>query len=214
MSDDFYRLPFEAEWEYACRAGTTSAYYFGDDPAELEEHAWYFENSDEERHNVGKLKPNPWGLFDMYGNVAEWVLDQYSVNGYDHIKSGPVSTKESYRKPTEVDPRVVRGGCYLSEPEECRSASRLGSERAWRNEDPNIPKSPWWYTDEPATGVGIRLLRPLNQPDRQEMESYWSADVDRFMFEAKNRIRDNGRGRFGTVDSKLPAEIEALRNEK
>lgn len=210
MSDDFYRLPYEAEWEYACRAGTTTAYYFGDDPDELENHAWYFENSDDERQDVGKLKPNPWGLYDMYGNVAEWVLDQYSEQGYSHIKSLSVTAQESFNKPTEIDPRVVRGGSYLSEPEECRSASRLGSEKAWRDEDPNVPKSPWWYTDEPATGVGFRLVRPLKQIELKEMDSFWSSDIDRIMYEAKNRIRDNGRGRFGTVDSKLPGEIETL----
>jgi formylglycine-generating enzyme required for sulfatase activity len=210
MSDDFYRLPYEAEWEYACRAGTSTAYYFGDDADDLPDHAWFFENSDDERHEVGQLKPNPWGLYDMYGNVAEWVLDQYSESGYSHLKSPSVSVAESFHKPTEVDPRVVRGGSYLSEPEECRSASRLGSEKDWRNEDPNVPKSPWWYTDEPATGVGFRLLRPMKQVDRKEMESFWSSDLDRIMYEAKNRIRDNGRGRFGTVDSKLPGELESL----
>jgi formylglycine-generating enzyme required for sulfatase activity len=156
MADDFYRLPLESEWEYACRAGTTTAYYFGDDPEELEDHAWFIENSDEERHAVGELKPNPWGLYDMYGNVAEWVLDKYNEDGYPPIDGKSVTAAESFKRPTELYPRTVRGGAWVLDPEYCRSAARLGSHKSWRANDPNIPKSPWWYTDEPGTGIGFR----------------------------------------------------------
>ncbi len=214
-SDTFYRLPTEAEWEYACRAGTTTAFYFGDDPDELEEHGWFIENSDEERHTVGELKPNPWGLYDMYGNVAEWVLDQYDEAGYTHVTKPSVDTAAAYNRPTKVYPRVLRGGSWELEPEECRSAARLGSDdREWRSEDPNFPKSPWWYTDTPGLGTGFRLLRPLEEPaSREEMEAFWKADLDEILDDARNRISENGRGAYGTVDPKLPGEIQELTDD-
>jgi sulfatase modifying factor 1 len=212
LSGEFYRLPVEAEWEYACRAGTETPYYFGTDSDELEQHGWFIDNADEERHAVGKLKPNPWGLYDMYGNVAEWVLDAYSDDGYSHIKGDSVTVEESFRKPTKLYPRVVRGGSWELEAEDCRSAARLGSDdRDWKSEDPNFPKSPWWYTDTPGLGVGFRLLRPLDVPEtREEKEACWTADLDAIVRDARNRIRENGRGAYGTVDPDLPKDISEL----
>jgi sulfatase modifying factor 1 len=214
-SSTFYRLPTEAEWEYACRAGTTTAYYFGDDWEDLEDHGWFIENSDEERHAVGQLKPNPWGLYDMYGNVAEWVLDQYDEAGYTHVKEKTVDVETAYNRPTTVFPRVLRGGSWELEPEDCRSAARLPSDdREWKIEDPNFPKSPWWYTDTPGLGSGFRLLRPLKEPKtREAKEAFWKADLEEIVDDARNRIEENGRGAYGTVDPQLPEEIGELTDE-
>ncbi len=214
MTEDFYRLPTEAEWEYACRAGTKSAYYFGDDPDDLEDHGWYYENSDEYRHEVGELKPNPWGLYDMYGNVSEWVLDQYDENGYpEKFADKSLKAHEVFTTPTKVYPRVVRGGSFETEDaEDCRSASRMGSDdESWKDEDPNVPKSPWWYTTSPGLGVGFRIMRPASQPaTREAKEAFWKADVEDIIFDAKNRINDNGRGAWGIVDPSLPGAIKEL----
>ena len=216
MSNTFYRLPTESEWEYACRAGTTTAFYFGEDADDLDEHAWNIETSDDERHPVGQLKPNPWGLYDMYGNVAEWVLDEYDEGGYTHVEAGVLATTETaFRKPTKLFPRVIRGGSWELEPEDCRSAARVPSDdKEWKIEDPNYPKSPWWYTDSPALGVGFRLMRPLKTPATKEAKVlFWDADIESIVDDAKNRIRDNGRGAYGTVDSNLPREISELTDE-
>lgn len=216
LSDgNFYRLPYESEWEYACRAGTDTKFYFGDDADELEEHAWFENNADEERHAVGELKPNPWGLYDMYGNVSEWVLDQYSEEGYVQAKDfedGKTATlEESFHKPTKLFPRVIRGGSFLQTDEECNSFARFPSDsKEWRSADPNYPKSPWWFTDEPATGVGFRIVRQLEPATRAEKESVWEADLERIKRDANNRIEANGRGTYGIVDQKLDEDIEEL----
>ena len=111
-----YRLPTEAEWEYACRAGTTTTYSFGDDVAELGEYAWYVENSGGRTQPVGQKKPNPWGLYDMHGNVWEWCQDW--LDAYPH---GAVTDPMG---PPSGPCRVDRGGCWLATDVRCRSTDR------------------------------------------------------------------------------------------
>lgn len=213
LTGDFYRLPYESEWEYACRAGTTTKYYFGDDDQDLDQHAWHYEVSDDLRHTCGLLKPNPWGLYDMYGNVSEWVLDGYTENGYDAIAGQPLTVQEAFQKPTKVFPRVLRGGSYYSEIELCNSTARLASkDKLWKEEDPNYPKSPWWYTGEEGLGAGMRLVRPYKIPATQaEKLAVWDADVDSIIRDAKNRIDSNGRGAIGIVDSQLDEDIATIK---
>jgi formylglycine-generating enzyme required for sulfatase activity len=167
----YYRLPTEAEWEYACRAGSTTAYCFGDDPAQLGDYAWYFENSSDNTHPPGQKKPNAWGLYDMHGNVLEWVLDKFTADGYTVPAEQPA--KGYMEMPDKEWGRVVRGGCYSSDAAELRSASRVGSVSSWKQNDPQIPQSIWYLTD--AYHVGFRIVRPLNPPSAEEVGKY---DVD------------------------------------
>lgn len=204
-----YRLPMESEWEYAARAGTTTAYSFGNDVSKLGEYAWYDKNSDNQTHPVGTKKPNPWGLYDMHGNVAEWTLDQYDSQAYSKLAPGPVDAKSAVHWPTKTFPRVLRGGSWLLPAEAARSAARQKSEeKQWKLSDPNIPLSPWWYTEEPATGVGMRVMRPLMPLTADEKKRVWEADVDDIRQDVKDRLRE-GRGALGNADQSLPDAIQA-----
>lgn len=120
---DGYRLPTEAEWEYACRAGSTTQYFWGDDPSVAGEYVWFEANSQGKPNPVGRKKPNDWGLYDMSGNVWEWCNDFYGVDYY----SGSPSIDP--RGPEQGDTKVVRGGAWKFSVESCRSGYRY-------NEDP------------------------------------------------------------------------------
>ena len=113
-----YQLPTEAQWEYACRAGTRTAYSFGDDPKDLGDYAWYFDNSAFHTHPVGGKKPNPWGLYDMHGDILQWCADYYDKNYYG---KSPAKDPQNISK---ADNRVVRGGCWHATARLCRSADR------------------------------------------------------------------------------------------
>ena len=154
-----YRLPTEAEWEYACRAGGTSALGFGDDPNRLGEYAWYKANSDIETHQVAKKKPNAWGLYDMQGNVREWVQDFYDAAWYQQAaKTNPAVNPTG---PQTGKVHVARGGDHGSEPAELRCAARAFEDRSWSMNDPQIPKSKWWLPQMDI--IGFRVARSATE---------------------------------------------------
>ena len=168
----FYRLPTEAEWEYACRAGTNTAYHFGNDPKQLGNYAWYYDNSEEAYHKIGLKKPNPWGLYDMHGNVSEWVLDAYSAKHYSEFatKTGPFTPLQLLKQSKTLYPRTVRGGSWDDDPETLRAAKRIFSSDEWKMQDPQLPQSIWYHTD--ALFVGFRIIRPLKIPPETLRRKY------------------------------------------
>ena len=119
-----YRLPTESEWEYACRAGTTTDYYFGDDANQLGDYAWYYGNSQKTTHPVGQKKPNAWGLYDMSGNVWEWCEDNWHDNYIGAPKDG-----SAWLKNGNDNRSPLRGGSWGSLPRNCRSAIRFNDYR-------------------------------------------------------------------------------------
>src|SRR5262249_53735451 len=124
------RLATEKEWEHACRAGSTKAYGVTDDAAGLGEYAWFAENSKGAPHEIGRKKPNAWGLYDMQGNVLEWVV------GTDG-------------KPTTC------GGSWRDPAEQLKPEARQKQDSSWNSTDPQIPKSKWWLSDGPMVGFRI-----------------------------------------------------------
>ena len=166
---EFYRLPTEAEWEYACRAGTNTPYYFGDDASKLSDYAWYSANSQGKYQKVATKKPNAWGLYDMLGNVMEWTLDQYAP----YQAGAEVNPWVTATKPY---PHAVRGGSWNDPADMLRCAARVASDASWKQQDPQLPKSIWYHTD--AQWLGFRLIRPAKVPSLAEMYRYWNSGLE------------------------------------
>jgi sulfatase modifying factor 1 len=158
-----YRLPTEAEWETACRAGADAA--AEPPPGDA---AWTELNSDGGHHPGGEKAANSWGLHDMLGNVSEWVLDTYSDTAYAELPAdGPAQDPVAGNPPRGRG--IVRGGGY--DDPLLRCGDRLPELAAWKRRDPQIPKSRWWNTDSPH--VGFRLVSPARVHSIEEIRAYW-----------------------------------------
>ena len=159
---EFYRLPTEAEWEYACRAGSG-------DVAPLGDYAWTAANSGGKYEKVATKKPNAWGLYDMLGNAMEWTLDAYAP-----YKAG--AQTNPWVKATAPYPHVARGGSWNDPIDANRCTARVASDASWKQQDPQLPKSIWYMTD--AQWLGFRLVRPAKVPTADEMFAYWNSGVE------------------------------------
>ncbi|MEM6776863.1 MAG: formylglycine-generating enzyme family protein [Planctomycetota bacterium] len=146
-----YRLPTEAEWEYACRARTSTIYSFGDESSQMEHYGWIADNShsigESYAHRVAQQKPNPWSLFDMHGNVWEWCSDRYQNDYYT------VSTKINPLGPELGDTRVIRGGSWRSSDTHARSTFRFGIDPSSAEND-----------------LGFRVVMELTEPTTPDGE--------------------------------------------
>ena len=172
-----YRLPTEAEWEYACRAGTTGPYYFEGDPEKLtgkswknrlfglddsiiNTYVWFGRNSSSKTQPPYSKEPNPWGLYNMLGNVREFCLDWYSPDIYQSY--GTEDLIINPRGPDEGTEHVIRGGSYSFDPVDLRAAARDHTQHnRWLITDPQSPKSIWWYSD--SKDVGFRIVREFEE---------------------------------------------------
>jgi formylglycine-generating enzyme required for sulfatase activity len=154
-----YRLPTEAEWENACRCGTTQGFGIGDSPDELEIYARFGSSPSAGTHEVGTKKANNFGLFDLQGNVSEWVHDFYAPDAYAEMAlENPVQDPLG---PESGKVHVARGGDYRSPSKGLRCAARNFEKRWWRSGDPQLPKSQWWLPD--MDHIGFRVARSAAQ---------------------------------------------------
>ncbi len=205
-----YRLPSEAEWEFAARAGSASAYSFGDDSSQLEKHAAFADNAPDGPALVGSFAPNAFGLHDMHGNAWEWVIDGYDESGYQAAE-GKLDWKDAIAWPKEASSRTVRGGGFQDDADKLRSASRMASaDEDWKNSDPNIPLSPWWYTDDPARSVGMRLVRSAKPLDDELIAKFWNIDNEFIQEDVDIRLEE-GRGVLGLPVPELAKHLEGIK---
>ena len=164
----FYRLPTEAEWEYACKANSSK-----DHEGLLEESAVYDSNNEGKYAKSGTKIKNKFGLFDMLGNVSEWTMDQYEPEFYKQSKK-----LNPWNRPVELYPRTTRGGSWKDSAEGCNCTTRKPSKPDWKRRDPQFPKSLYWHTNAPF--VGFRIVRPRVQPSKEEIKKFWLDPMDDF----------------------------------
>jgi formylglycine-generating enzyme required for sulfatase activity len=186
-----YRLPTEAEWEYSCRAGTKTAYYFGDDAKDLKHYGWYSGNSGGRAQPVGKLKSNDWGLCDMHGNVWQWCSDYYKA---DYYKEG---SRRDPQGPAAGASRVLRGGSCVIDPPLCRAARRNDAQQVYSN---NI--------------TGFRVVRvtegPSSEPPAKSITN--SVGMKLVLIPAGKFLMGSPKGEEARADNEEQHEVEITRS--
>lgn len=194
LTETDFRLPTATEWEHACAAGTKTVWHCGDDPQVLKEYACFGDQQAIPGYQkVGLRKPNAWGLFDMHGNMAEWVLQ-------------PGITKTNLQ--------ILKGGCWEFPAEKCRTSSILKFDAAkFRDEDPNLPQSAWWLASFEARWVGFRIMRPLKPMTIAERKFAWEYHNEDESADVEGRLEE-GRATIGIVDAQLPSAIKRFTDSK
>lgn len=147
-----YRLPTEAEWEFACRGGSDTVHGLGNRAVDLADYAWFDDNSMVTPHPVGTKRAHPWGFFDLFGNVAEWVQDFYATE-YEPAPADGILTDPT--GPAQGRVHVARGGGYRSPGNVLRCAARDSERPWWRAGDPQLPKSRWWLPSMDQVGIRV-----------------------------------------------------------
>ena len=167
----FYRLPTEAEWEYACRGGSDKKFSWGDDAQQASLHAWYGFKEGDDYRKPGLKKANGFGLYDMHGNVLEFTLDGYVENRRKHFNKDKVHNP--WVRATQPYPHVTKGGHWKHPLEKIVASARIPSEPRWKRMDPQDPKSIWAFSNGPF--IGFRVVRPVKLPTAQQMYYYWNS---------------------------------------
>jgi formylglycine-generating enzyme required for sulfatase activity len=205
-----YRLPSEAEWLHAAAAGEEIDAQLDNEELDIDTLAWHTDNSDYAAQHVGKKAPNAWGLHDTLGNVAELVLDAHVPDGRGDLADKRVGWREGVAWPQAAYPIIAKGGWWDDDPADVRLASRLATDDPeWKSSDPNLPASPWWFADYPSTGVGFRLVRPLDGIAAEDRPLVWDDPATKVQNAVRERLAE-GRGKQGRVGVELPAALKEL----
>lgn len=203
-----YRLPSEAEWVHAALGGDELDYAAPID--DLDARAWHTDNSDYTAQPVGQKAANGYGLHDTLGNAAEWVLDSHRTGGRPELAGKVVDWNRGVAWPRDSDAPFAKGGWYDGEQEEANLRSRMvAAEEDWKSSDPNLPMSPWWYADYPATGVGFRVVRTAEPIPAGRQRLVWDTANTREIQAVTERMRE-GRGKLGPIGKELPSVLEEL----